>query len=110
MQLSDLRRMAEDKGFSIADEFVDPAISGAKERRPQLDRLMAEFKREFVRERVCAGLRHAKEQGKQLGRPRIELDIEKVRDLREQDLSYRAIARQMNVSKDPVRVALQSNL
>ncbi len=45
MQLSDLRRMARARGFDIVSEFIDPGYSGAKDRRPELDRLMAEARR-----------------------------------------------------------------
>jgi DNA invertase Pin-like site-specific DNA recombinase len=37
----------------------------------------AEFERSMIQERVRAGLRRAKDQGKQLGRPRIAPDLEK---------------------------------
>jgi DNA invertase Pin-like site-specific DNA recombinase len=36
--------------------------------------VFAEFERSMIQERVRAGLRRAKEEGKQLGRPRAELE------------------------------------
>jgi DNA invertase Pin-like site-specific DNA recombinase len=39
--------------------------------------VFAEFERSMIQERVRAGLRRAKEEGKQLGRPRIPSDLEK---------------------------------
>lgn len=43
-QLQELRRYVEARGWS-AVEFVDHGISGSKERRPALDRLMADARR-----------------------------------------------------------------
>ena len=39
-QLVALREYASNRGFDIADEYVDLGISGSKDRRPALDRLM----------------------------------------------------------------------
>jgi DNA invertase Pin-like site-specific DNA recombinase len=41
-QLIHLRRMAEARGFEVFDEYVDKGISGAKERRPALDSMLAD--------------------------------------------------------------------
>jgi DNA invertase Pin-like site-specific DNA recombinase len=38
--------------------------------------VFAEFERSIIQERVRAGLRRAKEEGKQLGRPRIASEME----------------------------------
>jgi DNA invertase Pin-like site-specific DNA recombinase len=42
----------------------------------QMMGVFAEFERSMIQERVRAGLRRAKEEGKQLGRPRIETEKE----------------------------------
>jgi DNA invertase Pin-like site-specific DNA recombinase len=42
MQLRELREYCERRGWQIAGEYVDTGISGAKDRRPELDRLMAD--------------------------------------------------------------------
>jgi len=48
MQLRELREYCERRGWQIAAEYVDLGISGAKDRRPQLDRMMADaHKRRF---------------------------------------------------------------
>lgn len=48
MQLRELREYCQRRGWQIAGEYIDVGISGAKDRRPQLDRLMAEaHKRRF---------------------------------------------------------------
>lgn len=44
MQLRELRELARTKGFTIAEEFVDHGVSGAKDSRPQLNRMMAAAK------------------------------------------------------------------
>ena len=170
MQLSDLRKMAESRGFELVDEYVDQGVSGTKDSRPELNRLMkdarrgkfkavlvwrfdrfarslkhlvtaleefrslgieflshqeavdtstpagrmllqvigamAGFEREIIRERVIAGLRQAKKNGKQLGRPRVQVDAKQVRSLRDEGLSYRAIAEQLRVSVGSVHDAL----
>lgn len=53
-------------------------------------------------ERVVAGLRRAKREGKVLGRKRIILDREKVRSMHASGASVRAIAAQLGVSKSLV--------
>lgn len=40
MQLAELRTYCERRGWEIVGEFVDVGVSGAKERRPGLDRLL----------------------------------------------------------------------
>jgi DNA invertase Pin-like site-specific DNA recombinase len=40
-----LREYAGHRGFQIVDEYRDEGISGAKDRRPQLDRLMADARK-----------------------------------------------------------------
>jgi DNA invertase Pin-like site-specific DNA recombinase len=45
MQLSELREYCVRRGWQIIAEYVDEGISGSRERRPQLDRLMADAHR-----------------------------------------------------------------
>ena len=44
MQLSELREYCKRRGWEIAGEYVDSGISGAKEKRPELDRLWTDAK------------------------------------------------------------------
>lgn len=45
MQLDELRIYCERRGFEVADEYVDSAVSGAKESRPSLNCLLADARR-----------------------------------------------------------------
>jgi DNA invertase Pin-like site-specific DNA recombinase len=48
MQLEEVRRFCRARGWEIAGEFVDAGISGSKERRPALDKLLALCRRREV--------------------------------------------------------------
>lgn len=45
MQTRELREYCECRGWTVAGEFIDAGISGAKDKRPELDRLMADAHR-----------------------------------------------------------------
>jgi DNA invertase Pin-like site-specific DNA recombinase len=45
MQTRELREYAERRGWNVAGEYVDIGISGTKEKRPELDRLMGDAHR-----------------------------------------------------------------
>ena len=66
--------------------------------------VFAEFEREILRERVRAGLAHARHQGKRLGRPPLE-DQKSVeaRKLFRQRVSKSEIARRLQISPTSVR-------
>jgi putative DNA-invertase from lambdoid prophage Rac len=44
-QLLELRRYVDARGWTAAEEYVDRGVSGAKDRRPALDRLLFEARR-----------------------------------------------------------------
>jgi DNA invertase Pin-like site-specific DNA recombinase len=48
MQLRELREFCQRRGFEIAEEFVDKGVSGSRERRPALDKLMAACRKRLV--------------------------------------------------------------
>jgi DNA invertase Pin-like site-specific DNA recombinase len=48
MQLGELRDYCQRRGFAVAGEYVDKGISGARERRPGLDKLMADCRKRLV--------------------------------------------------------------
>ena len=45
MQTRELREYAERRGWAVTSEYVDIGISGTKEKRPELDRLMSDAHR-----------------------------------------------------------------
>jgi len=52
MQTRELRQFAEARGWTVAGEYIDAGVSGAKDSRPELNRLMADaHKRRF--DAVC---------------------------------------------------------
>jgi DNA invertase Pin-like site-specific DNA recombinase len=169
-QLAALRAFASARGWQ-ATEYVDRGISGAKERRPALDAMLAaararkldviacvkldrlarstrhlvtlaaelealrvdlvvldqaidtttpagrllfnvlaaisEFERDLIRDRVMAGLRRARAQGRRLGRPKQHhVDPARARQLLADGLSLRAAARALGAHPTSVRRAL----
>jgi DNA invertase Pin-like site-specific DNA recombinase len=48
MQLRELREYSERRGLEVVDEYVDKGISGSRERRPALDRLLADCRKRLV--------------------------------------------------------------
>jgi DNA invertase Pin-like site-specific DNA recombinase len=72
--------------------------------------LAAVAKQEHARlsERVVAGLRRAKREGKVLGRKRIIVDRDKIRAMRANGQSVRAIAAEVGISKSLVANILNS--
>lgn len=68
---------------------------------------IAEFERDLIRDRVVAGLRRAKAQGRRLGRPRRHhIEVTEARALLATGLSLRAIARRLHAHPMAVRRAL----
>ena len=71
---------------------------------------MAQLERDIIAERVKAGLRRARENGKKLGRPRIDVSTGHIAKLRSQGLSIRDIAGNSRVSRTTVwRIIRQMN-
>ena len=66
--------------------------------------VFAEFERSMIVERVRAGLKRARAEGKTLGRPRVSAAVEvKVVALRKQGLGMRAIARELGIGNCTVQ-------
>jgi len=55
-QLDQLRRYADARGLEIVEEYVDCGISGSKDRRPALDRLVADSRRRRFDAVACVKL------------------------------------------------------
>ena len=45
VQLRELRQFAQARGWQIADEYTDSGVSGSKESRPELNRLLTDARR-----------------------------------------------------------------
>jgi len=48
MQIRELRDYCQRRGWGVSGEYVDKGVSGAKERRSELDRLLADCRRRSV--------------------------------------------------------------
>ena len=170
MQTREIKEYCERRGWQLVGEYIDLGISGTKEKRPELDRLMAdahrrrfdavmvwkfdrfarsvshllraletfkalgvefvslseqvdtstptgkmvftvlgavaELERSLIAERVRAGLRNAKAKGKRLGRPRIDVDLTRIGNLRSEGHSWAAIAVEMGIGEGTARRAV----
>jgi putative DNA-invertase from lambdoid prophage Rac len=67
----------------------------------------AEFENDERSETIKSGLQKAREAGKKLGRPRVEVDESRVQALRDSGASWRAISRQMELTISTIRRASQ---
>ena len=73
--------------------------------------VFAEFEREILRERVRAGLAHARQNGKRLGRPLTAgLHAGQVRKLHRSGLSESEISRRLNIGRTSVRRILDRRI
>ena len=161
-QLRDLREYCRARGWTDVREFRDTGISGTKERRPALDKMMvdvkarrvdvvvvaafdrfgrsvrhlvevlelfrhlnvefislreqidtgsplgqavftiiaaiAQLERSLIVERVRAGLRRARAEGKRLGRPRLRVDHRQLESVVSRRLPVRIAARELGIS------------
>jgi len=69
---------------------------------------VAQLERDIIRERVKMGLRRAKAQGKQLGRPRVIVDADRIAALRAKGWSWSMITTELDVSKGTAQRAFYS--
>ena len=93
---------AKDVNLYIHQQGIDTTTPSGK-MMFQMCGVFAEFERSILQERVKAGLERAKAQGKTLGRPKVPpIKVRKIKELREQGLSYRAIAKRTGVSHGKV--------
>jgi putative DNA-invertase from lambdoid prophage Rac len=60
---------------------------------------MAEFERDLIRERVRAGIAHAKSKGRRFGRKAVVIDIARVKALRAEGQTIREIAGALGCSR-----------
>ena len=69
---------------------------------------MAQLERDIIRERVKAGLRNAVNKGKRLGRPKLSVDVCKMKEMQNNGDSVRYIASRMNIPTATVSRLLKS--
>jgi len=69
---------------------------------------VAQLERDIIAERVKAGLRRARENGKKLGRPRVVVDTTRIAVLRGQGRSWAEISKQLDIGKGTAQRAFYS--
>ena len=69
---------------------------------------MAQLERDIIRERVIAGLNRVRARGARLGRPRVQVDLAVIRELRDEGLSLGVIARRLRCSRATLRRRLRA--
>jgi putative DNA-invertase from lambdoid prophage Rac len=90
-------------GFVSLTEALD-LTTPAGRAMARLLAVFAAFEREVLGERVRAGLAHARQNGKRLGRPATAtMHADRVRKLRRSGLSKSEIARRLNIGRTSVR-------
>ena len=90
-------------GFVSLTEALDLTTPAGRAMAGLLS-VFAEFERDILRERVRAGLDHARQQGKRLGRPpSAAFKVFEARKLHRQGISKSEIARQLQISRTSVR-------
>ena len=95
-------------GFGSLTEALDLTTPAGRAMAGLLA-VFAAFEREILGERVRAGLAHARQNGKQLGRPATAaMHTDKVRKLHRSGLSKSEIARRLNIGRTSVRRILTS--
>lgn len=171
LQLAELREYAQRRGWAISGEYIDLGISGARESRPEFNRMMvdaharhfdaiacwkldrmgrslkhlvntladlqaygvafislrdnldlstpsgrlmfhvvaamAEFERALIRERVSAGIQAARSRGARLGRPRVYVNPDRIRELRAEGCSWRLVSKRLGVGVGTAVRAIQ---
>ena len=174
LQVRDLRSYCAARGFDLVREYVDVGQSGAKDSRPELNKLMddarkrqfdaivvwrfdrfarstkhllsaldefrslgiqfisyqesidtssalgqalftivsavAQLERDLIRERVSAGIRNARANGKKLGRPMRTVDPDRILQMRAEGQTLEQIAAILRVGYGTVRARLQNTL
>jgi putative DNA-invertase from lambdoid prophage Rac len=95
-------------GFVSLTEAFDLATPAGKALSGMLA-VFAEFERDILRERVKAGIAHARSKGKNHGRPATaSLRSDEIRKLKKKGLSNSEIARMLKIGRTSVIRSLQS--
>ena len=70
---------------------------------------VAQLERDLICERVTAGIRNARANGKRLGRPRQYVDIDRVMEMRASGMSLERIAAALKIGYGTIRERLDAN-
>src|SRR5271165_6840405 len=102
--LATLQELAHlDVGFVSLTEALDLTTPAGRAMAALLA-VFAEFEREILRERVRAGLAHARQNGKKLGRPiTAGLHVNQVHKLHRSGVSKSEISRRLSIGRTSVR-------
>lgn len=107
-ELKDLNALGV--GFVSITEALDFTTPSGKAMAGMLA-VFAEFERDMLRERVKAGIAHARAKGKPHGRPKsAALKKQRVIDLSEQGFNKSQIAKKLNISRTSVRRFLNEKI
>src|ERR1700745_4072479 len=68
---------------------------------------VAQLERDLIRERVSAGIRNARANGKKLGRPHVKTNLKEILQLRAEGHSLRKIAAKLGIGDGTVRDRLK---
>jgi DNA invertase Pin-like site-specific DNA recombinase len=173
MQIRDLRTYCAARGFDLVGEYIDVGQCGAKDSRPELNKLMdearkrqfdaiivwrfdrfarstkhllmaleefrslgiqfisyqenidtssalgqalftivsavAQLERDLIRERVSAGIRNARANGKKLGRPMRAVDRDQILQMRAEGQSLEQITAKLGIGYGTVRARLSAS-
>jgi DNA invertase Pin-like site-specific DNA recombinase len=90
-------------GLYLHQQGIDSSTAAGRAML-QMCGVFAEFERDMLKERIHAGLRRAKRQGKRFGRPTVLPSVEsKVKQLRAEGVGMNKIARQLGVGVSTVQ-------
>lgn len=87
--------------FISYSENIDTSTAAGKAMFTMIS-AFAEFERSLISERVKAGLAKARVSGKKLGRPKVKVDVDQIKEFRKEGFSIRKIAKLVGVPKTTV--------
>jgi DNA invertase Pin-like site-specific DNA recombinase len=102
--LADLQ--ASGVGLYLHRQAVDTSTPSGRAMFGMLG-VFAEFERAMIQERVKAGLERARKAGKVLGRPKLEVDQEKLQEALQGGLSVRKAAAHLGITPSKVQRMLR---